>query len=92
MFIKTNNERIEEENYFEKNAFSPIMNCGTHILQKQDLEVSNKIQLSKTMFINVSPQKKHSKRFFTEKFIFCCTFKMEFKTTIVIFEISIFEF
>ena len=48
MFIKTNNERIEEENYFEKNAFSPIMNCGTHILQKQDLEVSNKIQLSKT--------------------------------------------
>ena len=55
MFIKTNNERIEEGNYFEKNAFSPIVNFGIHILQKQDTEVNNKIQLSKTMFTNVSP-------------------------------------
>ena len=55
MFIKTNNERIEEGNYFEKKAFSPIVNFGIHILQKQDTEVNNKIQLSKTMFTNISP-------------------------------------
>lgn len=55
MFIKTKNESIEEGNYFEKKAFSPIVNCGIHILQKQDIEVNNKIQLSKTMFTNVSP-------------------------------------
>ena len=63
MFIKTNNERIEEGNYFEKNAFSSIVNFGIHILQKQDTEVNNKIQLSKTMFTNVSPEKNIQKDF-----------------------------